>query len=972
MEEKTNNSAESTNEVKVVKQNLKNQEQSQIKSTQVMSKEDIAKALKEAKEKNKKGGLSKTKTVKNKTINSNDDSLAANKAEMEEKVLRKLEKNARKKQRKESEEELSNKEKNKLLNAVRYLPKIEIGLKKSDVEQRIKDDLTNKQPNSGTKTYWKIIYTNVFTFFNILLLTIAVALLSVGKFSDCFFMIIAIANTIIGIIQEVRAKQTIDKLKLVTAPNAKVIRDGEMLNIPTEELVLDDIMLLSTGNQIGADAIVKFGQIEVNESLLTGESLAVKKKIGDMVLAGSFVVSGSCTCQVERVGSLCYANALQQQAKKYSKPKSELVKSLNGIIKVISIIIIPIGIILFWINYRSANVTEIWGQTGKVAIAIASTAGSLVGMIPAGLFLLTSMALAAGILRLSKSKTLVQELYCIEMLARTNCLCLDKTGTLTDGTMKVSEVVIFDNSKKMEDIMGSYLSSFEESNQTSIALANYYPLKTTYRAISTIPFSSARKFSAVSFENNGTYLLGAPEFVYKGNDEEIKKLIASRQKLGYRVMMLCKSETYIKDGSFDGSARPIAIFILLDHIRKEAPATIKWFNENGVDVKIISGDNPYTASNIAANCGVNDADKCVSLEGVSIQETKELATRYTVFGRVSPEQKAALVQALKANGKTVAMTGDGVNDILAMKNSDCSIAMAAGADAAKNVAHLVLLDSNFASMPKVVEEGRRVINNVQRSSSLFLMKTIFTVCLTLFIIIINLANKMVSYPFQPSNLILMEVFGIGIPSFFLALQPNKNLIKGHFLKNTLLRALPGSIAMLAMVGCVSLLYINGFFELSGGETGYNCVRTLEVFGLLIVSLSMLYIQCTPFNIYRIILFITMLAATIVCAFTLPSFLVGFDYTTMNKIAWLMFFVLVFALPLLTTALDYFFSLFRDDLNRLERENNEKNRPYLGNIFKRKKKDKSKKENTEESKEEENNDESNSSESNTKKAPSKGK
>lgn len=836
-----------------------------------------------------------------------------------------------------SDEELTRNKANKLLNAQRFDPEVEMGLTLEQVKQRNDEELTNKQSGKSTKSYWNIIYTNVFTLLNVLLLTIFIALMCVQKYSDGFFMIIALANTIIGIVQEIRAKQTIDKLKLVTAPTAKVVRNGEELNVPTDELVLDDIMFLSTGNQIGCDAVLVKGTVEVNESLLTGESLPIKKQPGDVVLAGSFVVSGSCVTKVDKVGELCYANSLQQKAKKYTKPKSELFKSMNLILKVVTFLIIPIGVVLFILNYTASTSPDIWGMSGKVASAISSTAGSLIGMIPSGLMLLTSMALATGVLRLSQSKTLVQELYCIEMLARVNCLCLDKTGTLTDGTMKVAEVVIFDNSRDISSLMGSYLSCFEDANQTSIALSAVYPLNTDFRHIAKIPFSSQRKFSAVSFKDNGTFMLGAPEYVYKGKDEETKRLISSRVKKGYRVVMLCHSDSYIEDGTFSGTAKPVALFILIDHIRKEAPATIKWFNENGVQIKIISGDNPYTAANIAKHCGVIDSDKCISLEGVSLQETKALATQYTVFGRVSPEQKAALIQALKQSGKTVAMTGDGVNDILAMKHSDCSIAMASGAEAPRNVAHLVLLDSNFASMPKVVEEGRRVINNIQRSSALFLMKTIFTFCLTLGIIFMNLFGSQVQYPLQPSNLMIMEFFGIGVPSFFLALQPNNNLIKGNFMKNTLLRAIPGSITMLIVMIVVSSLNIGNFFEFAevGSTSAQVAITTMQVMGLIITALTMVYLLSRPLNLYRTILLIGVIAFSTLAAFILPSNIIGIDYTTLTKTSCIFLVIMIFGLPFICYALDYFFSLFRDDVDRVAKVNSEAKRPFIS--FKRKEK-----------------------------------
>ena len=783
--------------------------------------------------------------------------------------------------------------KNIPLNIVRFSPLLSQGLTSSQVEQRKKDGLTNITNKNYTKPYWKIICDNVFTFFNMLLTFIGIALLLVGSYTDLLFMAIMIANMSIGIFQEIRAKKTIDKLRLVTAPTATVIRDGAAVSINTDEIVSDDLVVLTNGNQISADAIVKDGTIEVNEAMLTGESLPVKKHVGDVVYAGSFVVSGQCTCQVDKIGEQSYAMTLQSQAKRYTKPKSELIKSLNNIILVISVIIVPIGAIMFYNNYRASDALNV---LDKIKDAVAPTAGSIVGMIPAGMFLLTSVALAMGVVSLSKYNTSVKELYCIEMLARANVLCLDKTGTLTDGTMNVEEVVILKNSYDINKVMGAYLGNMSDNNQTSIALQQRFKFNTDYKLEAKIPFSSSRKYSAISFENEGTFILGAPEFILKEMEPVLESLISSKQARGYRVLMLAHSNATIKDEKLKGVISPVALFILADHIRKEAPDTIKWFRDNGVEIKIISGDNPLTASEIAKSCGVENADKYISLEGISIQEIEELADKYTVFGRVTPEQKAALVKSLKNRQKVVAMTGDGVNDILAMKNADCSIAMSGGSEATKNVAHLVLLDSNFASMPKVVEEGRRVVNNVQRSSSLFLMKTFFTIILSLSIIIVNLFFKSsISYPFSPKNLIVMEVCGIGIPSTLLAIQPNKSQIKGKFLKTVIMKALPGTILMLFAVLITGMLSYLDFFELgatsSVEQVFTNEVKSFAIIALIVASLVMLYHLCKPFNAYRLTLFISMLVCAVIGIFMVPYNFTGISYTDLNKIQWLSLIVL---------------------------------------------------------------------------------
>lgn len=802
----------------------------------------------------------------------------------------------------------------KISSAERFNPDLDKGLTSDQVLQRQGEGLMNKSTKKYTKTYWDIFKDNCLSFFNIILFGIAIALIVFGDYSDLAFAVIMLANVIIGIIQEIRSKKTIDKLRLVTAPTSEVIRDGKTAKIPVEELVIDDLVDIATGDQISADGKIESGTVEVNESVLTGESLPVKKAVGDTVYAGSFVVSGNATEKVGKVAEANWAISLQVRAKQFQKTKSELLRSLNSINRVITLILIPLAICLFVVNYFNTG--------NDLNLSIRKTAAPVVGMIPAGMLLLTSIALAVGIIRLSKRKTLVQDLYCFEMLARTNTLCLDKTGTLTDGTMEVNEVVVLDKRINLNVVMGSFLNSFKEFNQTSLALASTYPLNSILTPLSSISFSSSRKFSAVSFKDKGTYVLGAPEFVYQASDSELLSVIEDRQKKGYRVVMLAHSDAYIDpvSSSLEGVVTPLALFILVDHIRPEAGPTIKWFQSNGVDIKIISGDSPLTAAEIAKTCGVKDTEKCVSLEGLSLEEVSAIADKYTVFGRVSPEQKAALVKALRIKGRTVGMTGDGVNDILAMKQADCSIAMASGADAAKNVAQLVLLDSNFASMPAVVMEGRRVVNNVQRSSALFLMKTVFTIALAVIFVILGFAtmggsNIAFTYPFTPKNTTLLEFVGIGVPSFFLALQPNNQQIKGNFLHNTFAKAIPGAICLLLVVGITFALtgVMGETFMTDSNEVSEN-VLTVATLGMTFVAIAMVTYLARPLNIYRSVLLVFLWAVLAIILFAFGALtrdneainFFGVNVYDMNAKEVLISVIYIFAAP---AFVNFFMNLF---------------------------------------------------------------
>ena len=735
------------------------------------------------------------------------------------------------------------------------------GLTAEQVEERKEKGHTNATPNTNSKTVGSIICENVFTFFNILCFIVFIALVVVNimykqKWSNVLFMLIILVNIVIGIVQEIRAKKTIEKLSLLTAPVVKVVRDRVEENIATEEVVIDDIVVLSTGKQIVADCIVVEGNIEVNESVLTGESLPIKKKVGDTLLAGSFVVAGHCHARVEKVGVNNYIQQLSASAKKYKKPKSELFNSLKLIIKVIGILIVPITILM---------VLNSLAQPGSdVVSVITTTAGSTIGMIPAGMFLLCSVSLTVSVIKLAHKKALVQDLYCVEMLARVNVLCLDKTGTITDGTMKVYNCVQLANTEHtVKRIMGSMLSALGDNNQTSQALINYFGYNKELTPVITIPFSSSRKLSAVSFDGAGTYIMGAPEFVLPNlKDDKLSNMIEQYAKDGYRTLVLAHSQKSISKDTLPENREAVALIVLEDHIRENAQKTIAWFKNNGVKVKIISGDNPLTVSEIAKRVGVEGTDAFISLDGLNEKQVIAAANKYTVFGRVTPEQKALLIKTIKADGNTVAMTGDGVNDILALKEADCSIAMASGNEAVRSVSHMVLMNSDFSSMPDTVVEGRKVINNVQKSSSLFFMKTLFSILFSIVVIILSQP-----YPFTTSNTLLFEWFIIGIPSFILAFLPNEKPIEGRFIYNLIKNALPGAIALVINVSAV---YLFNFFYADSISGNMDIISTMSTLVLIFTGLAMLYRLCKPFGAITTVLFTAMLAAVFVCIFAWPA------------------------------------------------------------------------------------------------------
>ena len=742
------------------------------------------------------------------------------------------------------------------------------GLSKAQVEERIAQGLVNKTGKKYSKSYRSIFLGNICTFFNLLCLIAALMLLLArAPVSQFLFVLIFLANITFSIFLEIRAKLKLDKLSILSSPTAHVVRSGEHLDIPVEQIVIDDILILSAGQQVPADCIAIEGNAELNESLLTGESVPIKKDDGDFVYAGSFVASGKLAVRVDKIANDTYISKLTARAKTYKRPNSEIMNSITLFIRVIGIAIVPIAVFMFF-NNMGDNWTQI-AQTGgfwqnlavgneTIANAIRRTASVVIGMIPSGLLLLTTVALSTGMIRLAKYNTLVQDMYSLEMLARVNVLCLDKTGTITDGRMKVSDCILLNNNTDygIDDILGSMLASLDDNNQTSIALYERFGHSSALTPTVTLPFSSARKLSAVTFEGVGTFVMGAPEFVLKPMPTRIDKIVKQYAQMGLRVLVVGYSTGQIQGDKLPVGVKAIAIITLSDNIRPDAIETIKWFKENDVAVKVISGDNPVTVSEVARRAGIKNASHFISLEGLSDLEVETAANQYTVFGRVTPEQKAILIRAIKKAGATVAMTGDGVNDILAMKEADCAISVASGSDAARNVSNLVLQDNNFASMPKIVNEGRRVINNVKNSSSLFIMKTLLILVLSIVCL-----SLQVQYFFEPNNMLMFEMFVSALPSTVLSLQPNNARVKGKFIPYVLSRAIPGALTIAVGILTLYVIHATPLAEAFGFVGDTPEFHALMMCALTFCGLVMLYRISQPFNILRAILFIL---ATTLC------------------------------------------------------------------------------------------------------------
>lgn len=825
------------------------------------------------------------------------------------------------------------------------------GLTNEQVQERIAEGKVNVNENPNTRTYKQIILENTLTFFNFLNIALLVLVLFVRSYKNSMFMGIILINTVIGIIQEIRAKKTIDKLAILTESKTVVLREGKKWSISTEKLVLDDLIFLKTGDQVPADVKVLEGTVEVNESLLTGESDNLSKSQGDELFSGSFVTSGEACCQVIHVGKDNYASQITSEAKEFKRHNSELRNSLNAILKVISIIIVPLGAMLFYKQYM------IVGDTLKDSVV--NMVAAVLGMIPEGLVLLTSVALTLGSMVLATKKTLVQELYCIETLARVDTLCLDKTGTITEGTMKVEDVQLYDTAQttvvqhtakfdpetgepvqnvsalkpevtvsaekengqiqetvnsetvsqeerqklqEIDHIMGNMMSVLRDQNATADALRKRFPSRNDLKLIHAIPFSSDRKYSGAVFEGRGTYLMGAAQFLFPEGNEELLEHCSSYAQEGYRILVLAHSEQETKGTERPTGLEPLGLFLITDVIREEAPDTLAFFDSQGVDLKVISGDDPVTVSAIAKKAGLKNANHYIDATTIKTSEEMQRAVaECSVFGRVTPQQKKQMVQALQSQKHTVAMTGDGVNDVLALKEADCSIAMAAGSDAAKNIANVVLLDSNFGAMPHIVNQGRRVVNNIRSAASMFLIKTIFSVLLSLITIFFGDA-----YPFEPIQMSLISACAVGIPTFLLTQENNYNKIDHTFLRHVFMNAFPAAVTI---TGCV-------FTIMLVCQDVYHSNVMLNTACVLVTGwnyMSALRTVYSPLNTYRKVIIYGMQFAFFISAVVLQ------DLLTLGSLEFgmiiLVFVLMTFSPILIETITEWIRRIYEKSLDR---------------------------------------------------------
>lgn len=825
------------------------------------------------------------------------------------------------------------------------------GLTNEQVQERIAEGKVNVNENPNTRTYKQIILENTLTFFNFLNIALLVLVLFVRSYKNSMFMGIILINTVIGIIQEIRAKKTIDKLAILTESKTVVLREGKKWSISTEKLVLDDLIFLKTGDQVPADVKVLEGTVEVNESLLTGESDNLSKSQGDELFSGSFVTSGEACCQVIHVGKDNYASQITSEAKEFKRHNSEIRNSLNAILKVISIIIVPLGAMLFYKQYM------IVGDTLKDSVV--NMVAAVLGMIPEGLVLLTSVALTLGSMVLATKKTLVQELYCIETLARVDTLCLDKTGTITEGTMKVEDVQLYDTAQttvvqhtakfdpetgepvqnvsalktevtvsaekengqiqetvnsetvsqeerqklqEIDHIMGNMMSVLHDQNATADALRKRFPSRNDLKLIHAIPFSSDRKYSGAVFEGRGTYLMGAAQFLFPEGNEELLEHCSSYAQEGYRILVLAHSEQETKGTERPTGLEPLGLFLITDVIREEAPDTLAFFDSQGVDLKVISGDDPVTVSAIAKKAGLKNANHYIDATTIKTSEEMQRAVaECSVFGRVTPQQKKQMVQALQSQKHTVAMTGDGVNDVLALKEADCSIAMAAGSDAAKNIANVVLLDSNFGAMPHIVNQGRRVVNNIRSAASMFLIKTIFSVLLSLITIFFGDA-----YPFEPIQMSLISACAVGIPTFLLTQENNYNKIDHTFLRHVFMNAFPAAVTI---TGCV-------FTIMLVCQDVYHSNVMLNTACVLVTGwnyMSALRTVYSPLNTYRKVIIYGMQFAFFISAVVLQ------DLLTLGSLEFgmiiLVFVLMTFSPILIETITEWIRRIYEKSLDR---------------------------------------------------------
>lgn len=761
--------------------------------------------------------------------------------------------------------------------AQRYLADISRGLSQEQVQERIDGGWTNKTVTAESKTVGQIVKGNLLTYFNLIFAILAILVVAAGSFRSLTFLPVVIANLFIGILQEIRAKKTLDQLTMLNAPKAEVVRNGHISEIPTEELVLDDIVIFRGGDQICADAIVLEGSVLVNEALLTGESDELRKELGDFLMSGSFVVSGECYARLERVGADSYISELTLEAKAQDQKKhSEMLRVLDRMVGIVGILIVPIGVFLFVQQYVFSG--------ASFQSSILSMVAAVVGMIPEGLYLLASVALVVSVIRLASQKVLVHDMKCIEALARVDVLCVDKTGTITENEMQVSSVIPMEGFDPTQGVglkaqISTLIAAMPEGNLTMQALKRYFktPLKKDAEAV--FPFSSTYKYCAAVFPD-GAYILGAPEFVLRGDYEKYRPLMESYSADGFRTVLFGKYE-----GTPDGQALtepviPMGLILLTNPIRRDAPETFRYFAQQGVAIKVISGDSPLTVSQIAAEAGIPGAENYVDASTLETEDAlRSAAEQYTVFGRVTPEQKRLLVRALRSAGHTVGMTGDGVNDVLALKEADCSVAMASGCDAAAQVSQLVLLESDFTAMPSVVAEGRRVVNNIQRSASLFLVKNIFS-----FLMAVFSACFMLNYPLEPAQISLISMFTIGIPGFFLALQPNTEAIHGRFLSNVLIKALPAGLTDFLVVG--ALVIFGRVFGVDEMDISTACTMLLAIVGFMI-----LYHISKPLNLLRWIVWIGSGVGLLVCSIYLGD-IFGITHMSMECVMLFVVFAIV--------------------------------------------------------------------------------
>ena len=753
-------------------------------------------------------------------------------------------------------------------NIERYNPDLKQGLSDEQVLLRRKQKLVNKSKKAYVKSYLEIIVNNLFSFFNVLLYAIAILMLIFKLYSGMFFVVVLIANTAIGLYEDIKARRLLSKLRLITQPKALVIRNGMQTPINIEEIVLDDIIFVEKDSQIGIDGVVLEGSIGVNESFITGESINVFKGPNDEVYSGSFVTSGNAVIKATKIGNDCLVNSLQYKANRFKRSPSQILKSLRRLFLVIGITVIAMGLFIFL-----AFLT-----TGKfkadTTASVVSLTGSLVAMIPSGLYLLTSTALAVGVIVLAKKKAQVQDFYSVEMLARVDTLCVDKTGTITDGNLVVKKVVPLKANRPEPYIaqsISNVLRATKDTNNTARALKDQFDLELSSEVLASLPFNSDNKYSGASFKGNKTFIIGAPEYMPLSNKTGVIRRCEEYTKDGYRVLILGEGNTVIKDNKYDGSLEAIAIIVIKDHIKEDVFKTFEWFKSNGVEIKVISGDNARTVSVIASEAGVANAHKFISLEGKSIEEVKQLATEYTVFGRVTPEQKEALIIALKEAKKTVAMTGDGVNDILALKRADCSIAMASGADAARNISHIILTDSNFSKLPEVVSEGRRVVNNLQRTASLFVAKAIFAFVLTLVFTVALLIERdtSIQYPFATNHLYLWEIITSGLAAFFIALEKNDEKIEGNFLNNVFKKSIPAAGLLVGSVLLIFGLYLMEKNQLINlGVYSMDTAVAMSIITFSTLGIVFLYKVCSPLSKYRkIVVLVSAIANAVILLVT---------------------------------------------------------------------------------------------------------